>query len=202
MEINQDWKVDNIKIDVVIDEILELAKKNNFCISLIHHLSSKDNLNNQALIEYGFLCQLSCTLYNIFITFPGMITNSNIINIEYPFFKKYGENITHLSILIIKSKLFYKNLEILDKLFIGHNNNKLAKEFTKIDYSDDIWTKLSCNHEILLETYQIYMERIIRNIYHLVDLLNNQNTADLDNKVNRIYQIFQNNNTNFDKNLI
>lgn len=202
MEINQYWKVDNIKLDIVIDEILELTKKNNFCISLIHHLSSKDNLNNQALIEYGFLCQLSCSLYTIFITFPGMITNFNMKNIEDAFLKKYGEDITHLSILIIKSKLFYKNLEVLNKLFTNQNTNKLAKEFTKIDYPDDMWSKLLDSREILLKTYQIYIEKIIKNIYHLVDLLNNHQTKDLDNKVNRIYQMFQNNNTNFDKSLI
>ena len=202
MEFNQDWKVDNIKLNLVIDDILELTKKNKFFISLIHHLSSKDNINNPSLIEYGFLCQLSCTLYTIFITFPGMITNLNNKNIEYPFFRKYGEDITHLSILIIKSKLFYKNLEVLNKLFTNQNTNQLAKELTKIDYPDDIWSKLLDSREILLDTYQIYIEGIIKNIYHLVNLLNNRQTKDLNTKVKKIYKMFQNNNTDFDKNLI
>ena len=190
------WKVNNQQLDGLIEDILQITNNNSFCISLIHHLTFNKFISDNLILTYGFLCQLSCTIYSIFIRLPGMLKEND--SILSPLLNKYDENIIQLCILIIKSKLFEKNIDILDKIFKENNINNITKEITKLQYPDDIWSKLLDKQNILSETYQICIENVITNIYKLTDVLNRKETNKI--PIKDLYVMFQNNMIDFQLN--
>ena len=95
----------------------------------------------------------------------------------------------------MKSKLLEKNIETLNNIFKSQNIKNITKDITNINYPNAILSKLLTNQDILLEPHQIYIESIISNIYKLVDTLNNGETNKID--INKLYNMFCNNNINF-----